>query len=166
MATLSDKMGAPAQTVRIAIIRPQHEVLFAGDVSAVQAGGGLAVGNISALKEAYPDGEVIYPDAGMDIATGYIWSGGVFVPPATVPRFAPYQIFAMFTEAERSRYFAAIDAADVSVRTVSEMIRLQAGTLLEGTHPVVQSALVILRLAGVIDSDARLTELGNSLQGV
>lgn len=166
MATLSDKMSVPGQTVRIAIIRPQHEVLFAGDVSAVQAGGGLMVSNIAALKAAYPDGELIYPAANDDIAAGYIWSGGAFVPPDVVPRFAPYQIFALFSDLERARYFAALDAADVSVRTVAEMIRLQAGTVLEGTHPVVQSALVILRASGVIDNDVRLTELGNTLQGI
>ena len=166
MTALSELLNSTGQTVRVAIIKPQHEVLFAGDVSAIQAGAGLAVSNPSMLKQAFPDGELIYVDADTDIAAGYIWSNGSFVPPPTVPRWAPYQIFAMFTDAERTRYFAALDAGVLPVRTVAEMIRLQSGTLLEGTHPVAQSALVILRAAGVIDTDLRLTEIGNTLQGL
>jgi hypothetical protein len=164
MAKLSDIMQPTAETVRIALIKPGHKVLFEGNVSAVKAGSGLVIQNEAALKEAYPDGEVIYLLPTDDVAVDYEWVNGKFGPPDIVPKFEPYEIFAMFSKIERTRYFAALDAGDVDVRTVAEMMRLQSGKSMEGTHPVVQSALFVLRTTGILDSDLRLTELGEVTQ--
>lgn len=166
MGTLSDLVATSGTRVRIAIVKPSQKVLFVGEVSARLRDGQYFVQNEDALYEAFPQGEIIYVDPADDIAPGYTWEGGTYVPPANVPTFEPYQIFSLFTEAERGRYFAQLDAGNVNVRSVAEMLRLQAGTKLEGTHPVVQASLIVLRTSGIVDSDARLTELGNILQGI
>jgi hypothetical protein len=166
MSSLSELQSETGTVTRIAVIKPQHSVLFTGEVSTVQAGGGFVIQNAEAIKSAYPGGEIIYIDDTLDIAEGYIWDNGAFSSPVVEQTFAPYEIFSMFTEIERGRYFSAVDAGDVNVRSVAEMMRLQSGTQLSGTHPVVQAAVYILRLAGVIEDDERMTEIGNFLQGI
>lgn len=166
MTTLSELQSASGLNVRIAVIKPQHTVLFEGKVSAVQTGSGLVIQNQEAIKAAFPNGEIIYPSDSDIIEEGYVWENGQFIAAPTVPTFAPFEVFSMFTEIERGRYFAALDAGDVSVRSIAEIMRLQSGTRLTGTHPVMQAAVFILRSAGVIDSDVRMTELGNYFQGI
>ena len=166
MATLSEIQAGTGPKIRIAVIKPEHLVLFTAEVSAIQTSYGLVIQNEEVIKTAFPGGQIIYVQPETDIAEGYIWQDGAFVPPSSVPTFAPYEIFSMFTEIERGRYFAALDAGDVNVRSLAEMMRLQSGTRLTGTHPVVQAAVYILRSANVIDNDVRMTEIGNFLQGI
>ena len=86
-------------------------------------------------------------------------------PPAPPRTIDTWQFFALFAPAEMARYFAASEAGNVAVNALREMLWLNAGGKLEGTHPMIQAGLATLRAEGVIDSDARRDQLLAYLAG-
>lgn len=81
-----------------------------------------------------------------------------------------WSFLSLFTEQEIFRYHSILNDTTNSFYTdifrLREMLLLNAGQKLEGTHPVLQAGLYILRGSGIIESDERLTEIGNFLQGI
>lgn len=168
MTKLTDVTSGSTQptTVRVAIIKPAQEVLFVDRVAAVDLGvAGKVLINEEALKQAYPGGNIVYIDDEVDLAPGYIWTENGFQAPTT-KKIVTWEFFSLFTQEEQARYFAALDANNLQVRALAEMLRLQSGSLIEGDHPVVQYGLYVMRLSGIIATDERLTEMGNILQGI
>lgn len=167
MTRLSALSSLPAEAVtrRIAVIQPHQEVLYVGEVSTIDSANGRLILNEQAIKSAYPEGEIIFLTPETDVAPGDIRTPTGFVRPNT-KKFVTWEFFALFTPEEQARYFQSIDSGDLQVRTLAELMRLQSGSLVEGSHPVVQYGLYILRQKGILATDERMTEIGNVLQGI
>lgn len=85
--------------------------------------------------------------------------------PQPAPLFDTWQFFALFTGAEQARYFAASEAGNVAVNVLREMLWLNAGQKIEGTHPMIVAGINTLRAEGVIDNDTRRDALLAILAG-
>lgn len=131
----------------------------------------LKNGTVANIAEA---GEAFALAQGWVLATegatiGATWDGVAFTPPAP-PAPEPleidtWQFFALFTPAEVARYFTANAAGNVGVRTMREILLMNAGGKFSGDHPMIQNGLAMLRNQGVIDNDARRDELLAYLSG-
>lgn len=85
--------------------------------------------------------------------------------PQPAPIFDTWQFFALFAPEEMARYFAASDAGNVAINALREMLWLNAGGKLEGTHPMIVAGVHTLRAEGVIDNDTRRDALLAILAG-
>lgn len=86
-------------------------------------------------------------------------------PPAPPRQIDTWQFFALFAPDEMARYFTASDNGNVAVNALREMLWLNAGGKLEGTHPMIVTGLNTLRAEGVINNDARRDALIAYLAG-
>jgi hypothetical protein len=81
----------------------------------------------------------------------------------TVRKIDKVTFFGLFTESERSVYFAGLNpaTANVNIQTVDRLLTL-APWEMETTHPAIQSGLYILMIEGVATPE-RIAEISAQL---